>query len=335
MTIRRKLQSWLSWFPWYRRRARGADLERELRDHLELEAEEQTADGLSPQEAAYAAHRALGNTLKIEEDVRAAWGFQWFETFVQDVRYAFRMLRKSPGFTAVAVLTLALGTGANTAIFSLIDTVMLKMLPVKNPEQLVLLSWVSQEYPAGLRWLSESVRSDATGRLIGLAFSYPSFEAFQKGVRVFSSFFGFEPFGMVNISAEGRANVAEEELVSGDYFSGLGVAPILGRAITSEDENTDAPGVAVISYGLWSRHFGRSPEAVGKGITINGVPSTVIGVAPPQFLGVTPGRAVDVWVPLVQNSKLLPWTAFQGSESASINSPTHWWVEMMDVSSLE
>src|SRR5215471_14522263 len=130
MAIWRRLESWLSWFPWYRRQERDADLARELRDHLDLEADERRAAGLSPEEAAYAAHRALGNTLKIEEDVRAARGFPWLETCVQDVRYAFRTLRKSPGFTTVAVLTLAIGIGANTAIFSLIDGFVFRPLPV-------------------------------------------------------------------------------------------------------------------------------------------------------------------------------------------------------------
>jgi|SRR5215472_5567048 len=133
MAIWRRLESWLSWFPWYHRQARDADLARELRDHLELEADEQRAAGLSPEEAAYDAHRALGNTLLIKEDVRAARGFQWLETFVQDVRYGLRQLRRNPGFTVVAVLTLALGIGGNTAVFSVMNTVLLRSLPLPNP----------------------------------------------------------------------------------------------------------------------------------------------------------------------------------------------------------
>src|SRR5579864_3512693 len=139
MAIWRTLASWFSWLPWYRRQTRDADLARELRDHLDLEADEQRAAGMSPEQAAYAAHRALGNTLKIEEDVRRAWGIQWLETLVQDLHYGLRMLRKSPGFTAVAVLTLALGIGANTAIFGLANAAFFRALPFPHAERLAFL----------------------------------------------------------------------------------------------------------------------------------------------------------------------------------------------------
>src|SRR5919108_2179556 len=175
MAIWRRLESLLSWFPWYRRQAREADLERELRDHLELEADEQRAAGLSLEQAAYAAHRALGNTLKIEEGVRAAWGGQWLEKLAQDMRYGLRTLRKSPGFTAVAILTLALGIGANTAIFSLIDGILLRPLPVRNPMQLVL-------FGAG-KW--GGIMDEVPNRSWQL-FSFPFYRQVQKDNSVFS-----------------------------------------------------------------------------------------------------------------------------------------------------
>lgn len=257
------------------------------------------------------------------------WGWRWLESLVQDLRYGLRQLRRSPGFTAVVVLSLALGIGANTAIFSLIDAVMLRMLPVKNPQQLVLLNWVSPEKPAMMRVQTGFQSTDATGRLVSPSFSYTSFEEFREHNAVFSSLFGFDQLGRANVNIDGQANLAKGVLVTGDYFSGLGVSPMLGRAITEEDEEASAPRVAVISYGYWSRQFGRSRAALGKAITINGVPFTVVGVAPPKFVGVIPGYTVDVWVPLVQNPKLLPWGASHIPGEPSPFTPRDWWWLMM------
>src|SRR5690242_6110425 len=178
--------------PWRwgkRREAREAELERELRGHLELEAEDQQSAGASAEEAAYAARRALGNTTQIKEDVRTAWGFQWLETLLQDLRYGLRQLRRNPGFTAVAVLTLALGIGANTAIFSLIDAAMFKLLPVRQPEQLFVLQWASQGWPYFIHGLDGPSDKDKNGRHTSTAFSYPVFEAIHSRNRVFSGIF--------------------------------------------------------------------------------------------------------------------------------------------------
>ncbi|MCL5006141.1 MAG: ABC transporter permease, partial [Acidobacteria bacterium] len=304
------------------------EMDEELRFHLEKQIEQNIANGMSAKEARYAALRLFGNVGALKEECREAWGVRFLEELIQDVRYGLRQLRRNPGFTVVAVLTLALGIGANTAIFSLIDAVMLKMLPVRNPDQLVLLNWVSQKQPAKV--LTGYVSEDPTGRAVSPSFSYPSFNEFRKGNQVFSSFFGFESLGKVTVNTDGQASLAAGELVTGKYFSGLGVSPILGRAITNEDEKAAAPGVAVISYGYWSRQFGHSPAAVGKGITINGVPCTIVGVAPPRFFGVTPGRTVDVWVPLTQNPKLLPWGANHiPSVTSPFTSRTWWWLMMM------
>ena len=283
MGIWRRLESWLSWFPWYRRQTRDADLARELRDHLELEADEQRAAGLSPEEAAYAAHRALGNTLKIEEDVRAAWGLQWFETLVLDLRYGVRSLRKSPGFTAVAVLTLALGIGATTAIFSVLDAVLLRPLPFKDPSRLVALheGIPKMGYPK-------------------MDFSPPDLDVFARAQKSFSAL-GFFQNEHVNISGLREPERVTAARVSASLFPMLGAEQLLGREFSSEE---DTPGrqVAILSYGLWQRRYGGASDIIGQSIELDRQPYLVIGVMPRQFVFPLAGpefrSPADVWVPM-------------------------------------
>lgn len=223
--------------------------------------------------------------------------------FAQDVRYAVRVLAKSPAFTTIAILTLALGIGANTAIFSLVDAVMLKTLPVKDPQQLVLPAWDNNKWPG--HWGQDGGDSR-------LSFSYPMFEEFRDKNQSFSSVFAWVPLGFmpqnVTVSTNGEPTLANGMMVTGNYFSGLGVKPLLGRAITDEDEPAEAARVAVISYAYWTREFARDPAIVGRNLSLNGTPFTIVGVAPTEFYGVQPGVSPDVWMAFADRPNLRPWS---------------------------
>ena len=278
MAIWRRLESWLSRFPWYRRQARDADLARELRDHLDLEADEQRAAGLSPEEAAYAAHRALGNTLMIEEDVRAARGFQWLETCVQDVRYAFRTLRKSPGFTAVAVLTLALGIGANTAIFSLVNGVLLQPLPYRSPDRLAMV-WEKSR--------------DGSPENVGYA-TYLDWKAQSKSFELLAIYSSWQPVLQV-----GEPEQLNGLRVTSNYFRTLGVHPEIGRDFLPEEDVPNANKVVMLSHSLWQRKFNSDPNIVGKPINMNATQYIVAGVLPASYQSLMSqdprGGTVEIW----------------------------------------
>ncbi len=225
-------------------------------------------------------------------------------TILQDLRYAIRMLAKSPGFAAIAVLTLALGIGANTAIFSLIDAVMLKSLPVKDPQQLVLMAWDVNKWPGHF---------GQTGGDTKYSFSYPAFEEFRAQSQTLSSVFAFVPLGFTpqntTVSINGQPSLADGMMVTGNYFSGLGVTPLLGRTITNADEPAGAARVAVISYAYWTRQFARDPSIVGKGVALNGIPFTIVGVAPQEFYGAQPGTSQDIWIAFDDKTNLRPWSS--------------------------
>jgi predicted permease len=284
------------------------DLDEELRFHLEMKIDDYVASGMTAEEARYAALRSFGNAGLKRKESRDMWGWIMLEHLIQDVRYGLHAMRRSPGFTAVAVLSLALGIGANTAIFSLIDGVLLKMLPVQNPQQLLQLNWASRGWPDGImNGISGSWNEDKSGRSTSTSFAYPGYEQIRTHNQVFSGVLALAANGSdLNVGYKGVPGRAEGELVSGTFFSTLGVEPILGRALTPDDDRIGASPAAVISYGYWERRFGRDPGVLGRTITVNSVPVTIVGVSPPEFYGVQPGRAVEVWLPLHSQPQVEP-----------------------------
>jgi predicted permease len=320
------------WFRFFRRRYWDKERARELEAYLEIETDENIARGMSPEEARYAARRKLGNVTLIREEIYRMNSLGWLETLWQDVRYGLRQLRRSPGLATVIVLSLTLGIGANTAVFTLMDAVMIRMLPVKNPQQLVLFGWISHEGSFDITTSGYGL-PNPQGREGHMSFAYPLVEQLRAQGNIFSNVFGFVPTGWskesVSVSIDGQASMTDAVMVTGGYFSGLGVVPVIGRLITDADAKENAPHVAVISYGYWARRFGRAPAAVGKAVFINGVPFTIAGVAPSEFFGVQPGQAPDIWVPLVREQTLVPWGMSSRLGKELWTRPDWWWVMIM------
>ena len=287
------------------------ELDDELCDHLERKTQEYVAQGMTQEDAHRRARLDLGGIEQTKEKCRDTRRVNWIQDFVQDLQFGLRVLRKSPGFTVVAVLTLALGIGANTAIFSLVDAVLIRMLPVQRPEQLFRLINVSKD-----------------GKTID-AFSYPTFELIQENNQTLSGVIAFHPLGIVDFLVNGKGELAHAQAVSGSYFTTLGVKPIFGRTITTADETRGASQVAVISYGYWTRRFNRDPSVVGAEIVLNGAPFAIIGVTPPEFFGLEPGQSVDVSIPLTSVATVQPQFAAAGSPFDVLTAPFRHWLHLM------
>ncbi|HEV2135216.1 MAG TPA: ABC transporter permease [Terracidiphilus sp.] len=299
---------------WFRGVFHRARLEREMDDelgcHLEILTNELIRSGLSPVKAARRARIALGSTLVHKEEMRASLGLRWWDALWADLRYGVRMLRRSPGFTAVVVLTLALGIGANTAIFSLVNAVMLRSLPVRDPQQLVMPAWTAHNWPNGPGISSYGdCRPEKTSQdRGGCSFSYPMYQAIATHKDLFESAMAFAGPASIDVSGNGTASIAHGELVSGSYFGTLGVQPAVGRILEPDDEKPGAAAVAVLDYGYWKQAFGGSPSVVGRTIRLNDVLFTIVGVADAGFTRLTPGKAIDLWVPLTEIRQLgIPW----------------------------
>ncbi len=245
------------------------NLDQDIRDHIEMETHDNIERGMSPEEAHYAAVRKFGNVTRVEEETRAVWSFIWIEELVADMRFGLRLLCKSPGFTAVAVLTLALGIGANTAIFSVINGVLLSPLPYKDPKQLVVIK-----------------END----------SLPNVMDIQRQTRAFSQGGGINVEKMDYIGATEPVQV-RVGLINAGFLETLGVHPMLGRIISPGEDVQGGPRLAMVSHHFWQNYLGSDPHSVGNTIQLGGNPYTVIGVMPASF--VPPTEHADVFVSLM------------------------------------
>jgi macrolide transport system ATP-binding/permease protein len=307
------------------------DLRAELRFHLDEEAEERQAEGLTGAEARLAARRDIGNLTLVQEETRAVWTWTWLEQLAQDCRYGVRTMAANKTFSLLAILSLALGIGANTAILSFMDSLLLRSLPVSDPTSLAVLNWRAPSgsgrdsvihSQSGSTW-----RDGPSARMSGI-FPYPAFELIRtNSAVVFSSVFAYYPTGKVNVMVKGQAELGSGEFVSGEYFRGLAVSPSAGRLIVPDDDRVGAPAVAVLSYAYSQRRFGDAASAPGQPILINNIPFAVAGVAPPGFFGVDPAAAPDFYVPLRTN--LLLRLRGGANDAKDYLEQNYYWLEMM------
>ena len=265
----------------FRARRRDLELSEELRSHIQMQTEANERRGMPAEEARYAALRKFGGVTQVAESYREQLGLPLVETFFQDIQFAFRMFRKAPSFTAIAVLSLGLGIGVNTATFGLVNTVLLRPLPVRDPDQLVTFSFRQH---------------DGTSAPV---FSYPDYKDIRRqAAAVFSDILAYR-VGLDGLSINGQADRIMVHYVTGNYFSQLGVQPALGRLILpSEGESPEADPVLVLGYSYWHTRFAGDPTVIGRRVLIDGHPVTIVGVAPQQFRSVQAFIDVQGYLPL-------------------------------------
>ena len=257
-----------------------------------------------------------------DRDLRKHGRLTWLTDILQDATYGLRLLRKSPGFTAIAVLTLALGIGANTAIFSLIDAVLLHSLPVANPSGLVLLKWDARDVPTTFSsWSYGDCESKSDpGNATGCSFSKVFLEDVRTKTDVFTGIAEFGGISRLNMTGSGPAALVSALYVSGDYFETLGIGPAAGRTFRLSDDSISAASTVVLNFAFWKSAFGGDPGVVGRKIQLRAQPFTIVGVADAKFAGLTPGNVFDVWVPLSQRANL------QKPFDSRVEGASSWWV---------
>ncbi|HLY18365.1 MAG TPA: ABC transporter permease, partial [Bryobacteraceae bacterium] len=316
---------------WMESAGRSEALREEMELHLAEKAAELQAAGMTPERARAEARRRFGNVALKHEESREIWIERFWSELGQDVRYGCRTMIANKAFSALAVLLLALGIGANTAVYSFMESILLRSLPVADPGSLVVLNWHSRPpQNANKQWVHvmHGVQGMAwpgeKGAMVSGMFPFGAFQTLRAENPVFSTLFGYFNGLHHNLAVRGQAMSANTEYVTGEYFRGLAVSPAAGRLIDSEDDRPGAAPVAVIGFAACQNRFGGPPNAIGQSILVDNVPFTVIGVAPPEFFGVDPAAAPDLYLPLHTNLLV------DGAGSARMyGDGNFYWIEMM------
>src|SRR5215472_11967454 len=316
---------------WTESARRSEALREEMELHLAEKAAELEADGMTAESAQAEARRRFGNVGLKREDSREIWTTRLLSELEQDVRYGMRTMTANKAFSALAVLLLALGIGANTAIYSFMESILLRSLPVGDPESLVVLNWHSRPPQEGnkewvhvMHGIQGHFWPGDKGALASGIFPYPALETLREENPVFSTLFGYFNGLHRTLAVRGQATSASAEYVTGEYFRGLEVSAAAGRLISAEDDRPGATAVAVISFATSQNRFGGPSNAIGQSILVDNIPFTVIGVAPPEFFGVDLEVAPDLYLPLHTNLLV------DGAEAARMYvDGNFYWIEMM------
>jgi predicted permease len=306
-----------------RRSHAGDTFDEEARFHVERRVEDLVGMGMSPEDARREAQRHFGSLTSARERSRDANSLPWLGDAMQDLRYAARQLRRNPAFAVTAILTLAIGIGVNTALFGVVNELLLEPLPVAAPDELVLFNWL--EGRQGMRRGMDGVRTkdEGTARSTSTSFSYPTFRRLQEANRSLTELFAFYALQQLNVVVDGSAEVVSGQYVSGNYFRGLGVGAARGRTLGDADDRPGAPPVATITWQHWSRRFNRDPTVVGKTVLINKVAFTIVGVTAEGFAGtLNVTESPDFTLPFAAEP------LFSGERSGLVR-PAFLWVNMM------
>ena len=314
---------------WFRGILRRASLENEMNEELRFHLQAFTGDlirrGVEPGEASRRARLEFGGIDGRKEDCRASLGLRPWDELCADLRFGLRSFARNPGFTAVAVLSLGLGIGVNTAIFSLVEEALLNTLAVPHPEELRLLHWVSGPNSVVHHIWGDFSRT-GTGQQTSTSFSYPVYRQLRRENKVFQDLFAFKDASRLTAVIDGHAELVTGQFLSGNAYQATGARTAVGRSIAPVDDDPQSgiPPVVVIGDAFWTRRFGRSLAVIGKPIELNGTPMTIVGVNSPRFTGMKAGNAPDVFIPLSLRPRLIPQYG-----GARLDDPDHWWVVVM------